>query len=119
MYDPNDRVTLPYKVARGLLRETARDVECLEFECDAIAQAAWHLTNRGLDGVDYASRYLAVLKRNPSLSRLADVSLAVDMENKINAGDRHLASFLALMIRPWCIQKPMVCALKALIQADL
>lgn len=96
MYDPSDRVTLPYKVARGLLRETARDVGCLDFECMAIAQAAWHLTNRGLDGVDYALRYFAVLKRDESLSRLAVASLAVDMETKINADDRHLASFLGV-----------------------
>lgn len=96
MYDPSDRLALPYKIVRDLLRRTASSLGCPDVECFAIAQAAWHLTNRGLDGVDYTLRYFAALKRAESLSRLAVVPLALEMENKINSGDRHLASFLGV-----------------------
>ena len=96
MYDPADRIVLPYKVARELIWKTAARLKCPQPECDTIAQSAWHLTNRGLDGIDYTLRYLAALKFNASLPRLALCTLAIDMAQKINSGDRQLVSFLGI-----------------------
>lgn len=96
MYDPADRISLPFEVARACLGRTASVLGCPGVECDTIAQSAWHLTNRGLDGVDYTLRYLAALKRDETLSRLAIAPLTMDMAQKINAGDRHLASFIGV-----------------------
>ena len=93
MYDPADRIDLPYRVVREALWKTAAALECPSPECDVIAQSAWHLTNRGLDGIDYTVRYLAALQRDASLPRLAIAVLAIDMAEKINAGERQLVSF--------------------------
>ncbi|MEO9825224.1 MAG: hypothetical protein ABJF50_12480 [Paracoccaceae bacterium] len=76
--------------------KTAKELGCPDPECDVCGQSAWHLTNRGLDGVDYTLRYLAALKRDDTLSRFALAPLAVDISDKINSGDRHLTSFLGV-----------------------
>lgn len=96
MYDPADRIILPYKVAWEVIWKTAATLKCPSPECDVIAQSAWHLPNRGLDGIDYTLRYLAALKFNSSLPRLSLCTLAIDIAQKINSSDRQLASFLGI-----------------------
>ena len=92
-YDPADRVEFPYEQVRNAFMLTAVDIGCPRIEAEVMAQSAWHLTNRGLDGVDYTLRFLEILQRHSELPRLAITPLAVDMAETLNRGERRHSSF--------------------------
>lgn len=87
------RIELPYQEVRAILAATAERLGCPSFEAMTIGQIAWHLTNRGLDGVGYVIRYLQLLQCDPNMSRMAISMLSVDMAEKLNSGERRVSAF--------------------------
>lgn len=95
MYDPTDRIDLPYRTVRERFHQTCLSVGCPEVDAMTIGQSVWHLCNRGLDGVDYALRYLATYRPVPEMTGSV-AFLAVEMSEKLNSGARRTSAFLGI-----------------------
>lgn len=81
-------LTLPYKEVRQCLALTAQAAGCPKVVSEHIGQSAWHLTNRGLGGVCYAIRYIALLLKNPEIDRLALAALGYETAEMIGGTSR-------------------------------
>lgn len=97
-------IVLPYQVVRARLVQTAEHLGCLPLESLLLAQGAWHLCNRGLDGVGYLLRYLAALAADPAQPRNVMRPMALGLFRELTgpAPDAHrlIAPCAPLLLLP-------------------
>lgn len=84
---------LPHDQARRILAKTAESVGCPWIEAIVLAQSAWHLTNRGLDGIAYLLRYLLLLDGDKSLPRSAITDALPKLLMTLNQPSHRTLSF--------------------------
>jgi len=84
---------LPHDQARRILAKTAESVGCPWIEAIVLAQSAWHLTNRGLDGIAYLLRYLLLLDGDKSLPRSAITDALPKLLMPLNQPSHRTLSF--------------------------
>ncbi|CUH75754.1 hypothetical protein [Tropicibacter naphthalenivorans] len=86
---------LPYAQVRTAIAELATQLNCPEPDPEMLGQCAWHLHNRGLDGVGLVLRYLQSCASMPDVEPPSLTMTAMDLAELLVIKDGRSHSFVA------------------------